>query len=260
MYLAGVIPGPKHPSKDQINRILEVVLEPFRESYQHGVTYTKTPLFPNGKHTVSIIVPLVADTISAHQMNGNAAHNHKHGCPFCKLTSDNWEDLEYDQWPRRTAKENIEIARRWLGAKTVEEQDKIYEAHGIRWSAMLTLPYWDPVAFLAIDLMHNLFLGLLAYFIMNVWGMSSEEADGLDGISEDPQKHKPSASEMDEARRILRHESLESLRALRLQALRELAKENGIRRWKTKKGKLVKRLQQLVRGVFSFSYKVLTGI
>ena len=159
MYLAGVIPGPKHPSKDQINRILEVVLEPFRESYKRSVFYSSTPSYPDGRKTVSIVVPLVADTLSAHQMNGNASFNHTYGCPFCELASEDLEDLNFDQWPKRTAAQTVEIARRWLSAKTVVEQEAIYAAHGIRWSAMLTLPYWDPVAFLAVDLMHNLFLG-----------------------------------------------------------------------------------------------------
>ena len=150
--------------------------------------------------------------------------------------------------------ETIDIARSWLSAQTVAEQEAIYAAHGIRWSAMLTLPYWDPVAFLVVDLMHNLFLGLLAYFITNVWGMSSEEADGLDGITHDPQKNRPSRTEIDEALRIVRQESLESLGGLPKRVLREVARDLGVKRWKTRKGKLIKQLQDMVSLVFYLMY------
>lgn len=246
MYLAGVIPGPKHPSKEQINNILHCVLEPFRESYQRGVSYSRTPCQPNGKNTVSIVLPLVADTLSAHQMNGNAHFSHKHGCPFCDLALDDYENLDYENWPKRTKDEHIATALRWLEAATNEERDKIYDETGIRWSEFLALPYWDPIAHLAIDIMHNLFLGLLAYFITNVWGMSSDKSDGLDGISQDPQKHRPSPSEMDDARRQVRHEDLDVLRNLRLEILREIAREMGVERWRGKKKKILKHLQALV--------------
>jgi hypothetical protein len=246
MYLAGVIPGPKHPSKEQINNILHRILEPFRESYDRGIFYTSTPSHPDGKTTVSIVLPLVADTLSAHQMNGNAHFSHKHGCPFCTLKMDELENLDPDTWPRRNAAEHVKIAQKWLSATTIEERDSIYETTGIRWSELLTLPYWNPISHLAIDLMHNLFLGLLAYFITSVWGMSSDKSDGLDGITQDPQKKKPSSNDMEDARRIVRHEDLEVMRTLRVEVLREVAKELGVQRWKGKKSKVLKHLQDVV--------------
>jgi hypothetical protein len=42
-------------------------------------------------------------------------------------------------------------------------RDKIFKQHGVRWSELLRLPYWDPTRFIVIDGMHNLFLGLVQH-------------------------------------------------------------------------------------------------
>lgn len=247
MYLAGVIPGPKHPSKEQINNILDVILEPFLHAYKDGIFFKRTPSHPHGRRSSVIVIPLVADTLAAHQMNGNAPHNHTHFCPFCLLLLSDMENLDYTNWPRRTCQEHIAIARDWLYAESEENRAHIYQAEGIRWSSFLTLPYWDPIHHMAIDPMHNLYLGVLKHHCENVWGMSSEIDDGLEGITNDPAKRKPTAKEMADAHHAVREESLGTLAKFRVDVLRQLAKELGVPRWKSQKSKVLKRLSDLVR-------------
>jgi hypothetical protein len=42
-----------------------------------------------------------------------------------------------------------------------KERKDIVDETGIRWTALLQLPYFDPSQFVVVDAMHNLFLGLL---------------------------------------------------------------------------------------------------
>lgn len=53
-----------------------------------------------------------------------------------------------------------EFAEKWRDVSTVAEQNQIFEAHGVRWSELWRLPYWDPTRMLVIDSMHCLFEGL----------------------------------------------------------------------------------------------------
>ncbi|KAF8832982.1 hypothetical protein BDN67DRAFT_870775, partial [Paxillus ammoniavirescens] len=51
----------------------------------------------------------------------------------------------------------------WRDAQMQKDRDKIFKETGVWWSELLRLLYWDPTHFLAIDGMHNLFLGLVQF-------------------------------------------------------------------------------------------------
>ncbi|KZS90585.1 hypothetical protein SISNIDRAFT_390477, partial [Sistotremastrum niveocremeum HHB9708] len=63
-------------------------------------------------------------------------------------------------------------AEAWRRAKSEEDRVALEQKHGVRWSELLRLKYWDPTRFMVIDTMHLLFLGLLETHCRNVWGMS----------------------------------------------------------------------------------------
>lgn len=51
----------------------------------------------------------------------------------------------------------------------------IFGEHGLRWSDLLRLPYWDPTRYTVVDVMHNLFLGELRHHCRDVWGIDGKE-------------------------------------------------------------------------------------
>ena len=53
----------------------------------------------------------------------------------------------------------------------VKPTDPKASAHGIRWSALMRLPYFDIVRFVVIDGMHNLFLGLIKDHFRQILGL-----------------------------------------------------------------------------------------
>ena len=47
----------------------------------------------------------------------------------------------------------------------------------MRWSELLRLRYWDPVNWVVVDSMHNLFLGLVRHHFRVVIGTKWDERD-----------------------------------------------------------------------------------
>jgi len=51
----------------------------------------------------------------------------------------------------------------------------IFAQTGVRWSELLRLPYFDPTRFVVIDVMHNLFLGLISKHFQDILGIRLEK-------------------------------------------------------------------------------------
>lgn len=127
MYLVGIIPGPREPALDEINHFLRPVVDFFVPSWKDGTRFTRT--FQNA---------------AARKLAGCAGPTANQMCGL---------------W----CSEHRAAAEEWKSAETKSERDKIFKRHGVRWSELLRLPYWDPVRFVVVDGMHNLFLGLVQH-------------------------------------------------------------------------------------------------
>ncbi|KIJ28231.1 hypothetical protein M422DRAFT_189971 [Sphaerobolus stellatus SS14] len=89
--------------------------------------------------------------------------------------------LDPKAWKRVTIEEYRARAENWRDAKTLEEQEKLYTAHGVRWSPLLLLPYWNPIQLAVVDPMHALFLNLVKIHFRETYGMDSKRADKKPG-------------------------------------------------------------------------------
>ncbi|PIL30391.1 hypothetical protein GSI_07577 [Ganoderma sinense ZZ0214-1] len=67
-------------------------------------------------------------------------------------------------------------AEAWRDASSPSEQDKIFAQHGVRWSELWRLPYWDPTHQLVVDSMHCIFEGLIPYHFRDILGLTSTSA------------------------------------------------------------------------------------
>jgi hypothetical protein len=79
-----------------------------------------------------------------------------------------------DAHPNRDINAHREIAQQWKNANSKAEQQRIAREHGIRWSPLLNLPYFDIVRFSSIDPMHNLYLGTAKRMVEYNWLPNSE--------------------------------------------------------------------------------------
>ena len=179
MYLAGVIPGPGKPSLDQINHALSLVVKELLEFWK-GVYSTRTAKFLDGRFTKGALIPLVCDMLAARQIAGLGSVNSKFFCTFCLLTIQEIENLDKSSWPERQLYEQLVWARQWKECPSERDRKSLFDLHGVRWSALLDLPYWNPILFSVVDQMHAAYLGLYQTHCRKLWGidLSAEGGDG----------------------------------------------------------------------------------
>lgn len=64
----------------------------------------------------------------------------------------------------------------WKNASTSKDQEDIFKSHGIRWSEMWHLPYWDPTHQLVVDTMHCVLEGVAQHHFHVVLGLTDISA------------------------------------------------------------------------------------
>jgi hypothetical protein len=189
MYLAGVIPGPGKPSLDQINHALSLLVTELLEFWK-GIYFTAIFASQTGCLTKGALIPLVCDMLAARQLIGLGSATSTWFCTFCLLTIQEIENMDKSTWPARDLGEQIKRAEKWRDCESAAERDACFKAHGIRWSVLLELPYWNPILFSVIDSMHAAYLGLIHSHCRKVWRINLS-ADGGEGTTILPAKDVP---------------------------------------------------------------------
>ena len=57
----------------------------------------------------------------------------------------------------------------WRRCNTNAARSRFVKEHGVRWSELLRLSYFDPIRFIVIDPMHCLFLGIARWIVKQIW-------------------------------------------------------------------------------------------
>ncbi|KAI6095267.1 hypothetical protein F5141DRAFT_962938, partial [Pisolithus sp. B1] len=114
-----------------------------------------------GRLILLAVVPLICDVLGACQVGGFLSHAATLFCSFCLLPADMIENLDTSSWPMWTLQDHRAHADQWHLVKTSDKQDCIAKTHGIQFSELLRLPYWDPIWFTILDSMHAFFLHAL---------------------------------------------------------------------------------------------------
>jgi len=179
MYLVGVVPGPNKPSLDQINHALHLLVDDFAEFWDPGVHYTRTANHADGHDAWALIIPLVADMLGARQAAGFSSATSKFFCTLCALKIQDIENFDKSSWPKRDLRSHWKYAEAWRDAPTPQARQAIFDQAGIRWSALLDLPYWDPIQYTVVDWMHTC-ANLFQDHCRRAWAIDSE----LEGSAE----------------------------------------------------------------------------
>src|ERR1700761_6832541 len=187
MFLAGIIPGPRKPSLSDVNHSIKLLVDVLLELFDPGIWYSRTARHKQGCLVRAILVPVVSDMLAAWQAGGFASPTATFFCTLCSLKIQDIENLDKSTWPERDVGEHLQLARKWKDAQTSNEQETLFRDHGIRWSALLDLPYWNPVLFTAIEPMHVFDAGLFQNHCRNIWGIDTT-APGGDGITSQANK------------------------------------------------------------------------
>lgn len=174
IFVFCVFPGPREPELDDINNVLRFLTEAFLEFWDPGVYYSSTPSYPDGRLVNAAIVPLLGDLLAARKMSGIYRW-----CTQCNMKARDMDNIDETTWTvPMTGAEHRRLAEEWRSLDS-KRRDSHFKEHGIRWSELLRLPYWDPVVFTVVEFSHNL-LGVNAqHHLRVVFGMDVNARDDL---------------------------------------------------------------------------------
>lgn len=176
MYLAGIIPGPHEPSLTTINHYLRPLITDMVSSWTKGTIFTRTASSLNGRMTRSAIIAVVCDLPAARKVSQLAGHKSQF-CSRCTCYHlSELDRVDQENWQCRDAAGMRRQAYEWKNALSTKEQDNIFKNHGVRWSVLWELPYWDPTCQLIVDPMHSLFEGVINHHVEVVLSISSMTA------------------------------------------------------------------------------------
>jgi len=229
MYLAGVVPGPREPSLTQINHLLRPLINELLEFWDPGVWYTRTPSCASGKLVRAALVPLICDLKAARQVMGHGSHSAKKFCSICSISWEQRNEISEASRIPVPAERFREYALEWKMARSQSERDKTFKKHGIRWSVLLDLPYWDPPRFTIVDSMHTILLGHLHRHCSIIWGMNATHGDGGRGrkANANPVK-RPGSQAVISAAWTIRSGTASDVVSLKTNLLRDFCLENGL--------------------------------
>lgn len=240
VFLAGIIPGPHKPSLDAINHALKVIVSELQEFWDPGVYFCRTALYDEGRLAKGAIIPLVADILAARQMSGISAVTATLFCSVCYLHANEIENFDIETWPPRDPVAHHDFAVKWRDALTSEAREKITQEHGLRWSALMELPYWNPILYTAIDSMHAHWINSLKNHLEDVWRINPK-AECTDGqlVDESKRPKRPSNSALRNGLETLKKSELDEGRvelvaSLKKGVLFHLCYDHDIRRAGTK--------------------------
>lgn len=187
IFLFGIIPGPREPKLDQMNHLLRPLVNEFQDFFK-GIFFTSTPKFPHGREIRAVMWPLMADLVAMRKMSGFASHSAANFCAHCALRKEDIAETDISKWPPRQDHQQHAVA--WQDAITLGAQDQIFDEFGLRYTVLSELPYWQPIEFVTVDIMHCILLGILSDHTFSCLALETAgkklkyklETDALKGI------------------------------------------------------------------------------
>lgn len=177
IFLVGIVPGPREPSLEQINWVLKPIVTQLQSLWQPGILLSQTHKHKNGRLIKAALLPFLADIPALRRCLGFPAATATHFCSYCLIKKPQIRNFESSTWPVRTSLQHKKWAIQARDADTKKAREKIFKTHGVRYSVLVDLEYWDIINYHVVDSMHNLLLGLLAWHCQRFWSMKEIDND-----------------------------------------------------------------------------------
>ena len=163
-----MIPGPREP-KLNMNSYLTPLVEEL-QAFWSGVVFPVSVNETIMNIRIRLALTCIAcDIPASRKVCGFVGHNATLGCTKCrkefqqvKTSSGHRTDFSgYDRqnWNMRTNEEHRHSCTQVLKENNPSSLRKAESLHGVRYSILLPLPYFNPIEYTVVDPMHNLFLG-----------------------------------------------------------------------------------------------------
>ncbi|MBW0546080.1 hypothetical protein O181_085795 [Austropuccinia psidii MF-1] len=159
-YIPAIIPGPKEPNGEQLNCLLRPLVEELKELWK-GIHFFPTSNSNSGETICLAILTVIGDIVAIRKITGFISQSGSRFLSFCTIHKDHIEDIETDIWPSRKLCSHKGYVVSWLNFSTSTEQASFFKEKCVLYSILEDLPYWDATKMVYLDIMHNLFLGLV---------------------------------------------------------------------------------------------------
>ena len=177
MYLAGIIPGPKQPSLENLNHYIRLLMKDLAISWERGVQYSRTANYPNGRVTRSAIALAVCDLPAARHLAAFARVGSHFFCSACSCYhKSNYGRVDFHNWVPRDKSVLRQYAKEWRDAPTSADRERLFKEHGVRYTELWCLPYWNPHRQLVVDSMHCILEGLVQHHVRNLLSLTNEKS------------------------------------------------------------------------------------
>jgi len=181
IYVADFISGPKEPSLTALNYYIRPLTNQLLESWVRGVCYSRTAHHNTPQLLQSALVMCICDLPAACKILQLAGHSSHIYCTVCQSRSkQNLGDTNYADWVIRNNDNIQKYAETFCDALTAKEQTSIFMKHGVRWSDLWHLPYWNPSRQLVVDPMHAILEVLIQIHIREVLQLTTVAANAKD--------------------------------------------------------------------------------
>lgn len=163
VILVGIIPGPREPSLT-VNSYLAPLVAELQQAWHDGIhIYTSQGTMVTLRLALACVT---CDMPASRKVSGFLGHNATLGCTKClkKFPTVTFGHTDYsgydrEKWKFLTGELHRQSCQLIMKETTKSNIQKRESEHGARYSILLSLPYFDPVRFTVIDMMHNLYLG-----------------------------------------------------------------------------------------------------
>ena len=168
-FFAGITPPPKEPSVTTITAVSDPIVDRLQAMFHGKVIRTRR--HPDGIIKRVAVLPVIADLMAIRKVLGFAGIKARNFCSFCDLSHAEMDCLSPSYWRARIGTNVRQAAIEWQQAETKVKRNKIFDQHGVRWSALHRLDYRDPVQHTVLGMMHNWIEGILQHHARVKWGI-----------------------------------------------------------------------------------------
>ncbi|KAF9555250.1 hypothetical protein CPC08DRAFT_611241, partial [Agrocybe pediades] len=165
IFPVAIIPGPHEPPLEELNHYIRPIVEEIRAGWKPGYHISNTADFPdNGERVELALLLSINDLPAARKVSGTAGTGAHIYCTVCSCRDrKTMYRTDFEKWTLRDPHVMRQNAEAWRDAETLADRQLIEEEHGVRWSELWQLPYWDPTQMLVVDSMHCILEGLVHY-------------------------------------------------------------------------------------------------
>ena len=168
--LIGLIPGPKEPEHN-INTFLNPLVK------ELIALWSGKSMQVVGKNRLvkCALLCVACDLPAGRKTCGFLGHSAHYGCSKCwkffpgTVGGMDYSGFDRKEWSTRNGTDHRRIAMGLRNFNSLKEQVEQESAQGLRYSALLMLPYFNAPRMLIVDPMHNLFLGTAKHFLQHIW-------------------------------------------------------------------------------------------